>query len=141
MLAPARTVMPAGARFPLATMLHAQPDHPIRPINRGARLKIRAGDGRHRQKEWIPMAKTSPRDPVRDRINVGTPMRCPVCHSTLSDVMIRDLGGVTADITWQIHAGKCAEHGWFQTEVVSRPPREIFAVTRPFGAARRVVVN
>lgn len=87
------------------------------------------------------MAKTSPRDPVRDRINVGTPMRCPVCHSTLSDVMIRDLGGVTADITWQIHAGKCGEHGWFQTEVVSRPPREIFAVTRPFGAARRVVVN
>ena len=79
--------------------------------------------------------------PVRDRINIRTPMRCPLCDGALTDVLVRDLGGVTADITWQIHAGRCEEHGWFQTEVVSRPPREIFAVTRPFGAARRVVVN
>ena len=68
-------------------------------------------------------------------------MRCPICDGSLRDVLIRDLGGVTADITWQLHAGQCVEHGWFQTEVVSRPPREIFAVTRPFGAARRIVVN
>ncbi len=68
-------------------------------------------------------------------------MRCPVCDGSLQDVLIRDLGGITADITWQLHAGQCPEHGWFQTEVVSRPPREIFAVTRPFGAARRIVVD
>ena len=68
-------------------------------------------------------------------------MRCPICGGQLSEVLIRDLGGVTASITWQIHAGKCDQHGWFQTEVVSRPPREIFSVTRPFGAARRIVVD
>ncbi len=68
-------------------------------------------------------------------------MRCPLCDGQLQDVLIRDIGGVTASIIWQVHAGRCEEHGWFQTEVVSRPPREIFAVTRPFGAARRVVVN
>ncbi len=87
------------------------------------------------------MVKTTPREPIRDRVNVRTPMRCPICDGSLQDVLIRDLGGVTADITWQLHAGQCAEHGWFQTEVVSRPPREIFAVTRPFGAARRIVVE
>lgn len=87
------------------------------------------------------MASASSRQPARERINVRTPMRCPICDGELGDVLIRDLGGVTASITWQVHAGQCAEHGWFQTEVVSRPPREIFAVTRPFGAARRVVVD
>ena len=54
---------------------------------------------------------------------------------------IRDIGGVTADIVWQVHAGQCPEHGWFQTEVVSRPPREIFPVDRPFGVARRLIVD
>jgi hypothetical protein len=68
-------------------------------------------------------------------------MRCPICDGNLDNVLIRDLGGVTAGITWQVHAGQCGEHGWFQTEVVSRPPREIFAVTRPFGAARRIVLE
>src|SRR3990170_1525754 len=87
------------------------------------------------------MAGSSPREPVRDSVNVGTPMRCQICGGALGNVLIRDLGGVTAAVTWQIHAGQCSDHGWFQTEVVSRPPREIFAVTRPFGAARRVVVN
>lgn len=77
----------------------------------------------------------------RDRIRVQTPMRCPICNNDLGDVLIRDLGGVTADIVWQLHAGRCEDHGWFQAEVVSRPPREIFSVTRPFGAARRLVVN
>ncbi len=87
------------------------------------------------------MSMAAPREPRRDRINTSTPMRCPICGGQLSDVLIRDLGGVTADITWQVHAGKCDQHGWFQTEVVSRPPREIFSVTRPFGAARRIVVD
>lgn len=87
------------------------------------------------------MAKPSSHEPARDRVNVRTPMRCPLCDGQLQDVLIRDIGGITASIIWQVHAGRCEEHGWFQTEVVSRPPREIFAVTRPFGAARRVVVN
>jgi hypothetical protein len=78
---------------------------------------------------------------TRDKIRGTTPMHCPICGNDLDNVIIRDLGGVTASIIWQLHAGECAEHGWFQTEFVSRPPREIFAVTRPFGAARRVVVN
>ncbi len=68
-------------------------------------------------------------------------MRCPICNAMLTKVMVRDLGGITAGTIWQVHAGECVDHGWFQTEVVSRPPREIFAVTKPFGAARRVVVN
>lgn len=68
-------------------------------------------------------------------------MRCPLCDGELQNVLIRDLGGVTADLVWQLHAGECPEHGWFQTEVISRPPREIFAVDRPFGIARRLVVD
>ena len=55
--------------------------------------------------------------------------------------MIRDIGGVTADLVWQVHAGLCPEHGWFQAEVISRPPREIFGVDRPFGAVRRLIVD
>ena len=55
--------------------------------------------------------------------------------------LARDLGGITADLVWQLHAGECPDHGWFQTEVISRPPREIFAVERPFGIARRLVVD
>ncbi len=87
------------------------------------------------------MAKTSPREPVRDRVNVRTPMRCPICDGSLQDVLIRDLGGVTADITWQLHAGQCAEHGWFQTEMISKPPREIFPVSRPGGVARKMSIG
>lgn len=79
--------------------------------------------------------------PIRDRIHGRTPLRCPVCDSELVDTLVRDLGGVTADLIWQLHAGRCPEHGWFQTEVISRPPREIFAVNKPFGVARRMVVN
>lgn len=84
---------------------------------------------------------TPRRNVVRDRVRTSTPMKCPICNSDLGKVIVRDLGGVTASIIWQLHAGECPEHGWFQTEVVSRPPREIFAVTKPFGAARRVVVD
>ncbi|HEV2526906.1 MAG TPA: hypothetical protein VGT61_00430 [Thermomicrobiales bacterium] len=75
-----------------------------------------------------------PRQPI-------TPMRCPICDGRLDQVMVRDIGGVTADLVWQMHAGYCEEHGWFQTEVVSRPPREIFAVERPFGVVRRLIVD
>ncbi|HEU0163962.1 MAG TPA: hypothetical protein VFQ54_02895 [Thermomicrobiales bacterium] len=87
------------------------------------------------------MNHPAPVSTPRDRIRVHTPMHCPICAKELGSVIVRDLGGVTADIVWQLHAGECPEHGWFQTEFVSRPPREIFAVTRPFGAARRIVVN
>ncbi len=68
-------------------------------------------------------------------------MRCPVCDSELRDTAIRDIGGITADLNWEVHTGECPEHGWFQAEVISRPPREIFPVTRPFGAARRMIVD
>ena len=79
--------------------------------------------------------------PVRDRLGARTPLRCPVCEGTLANVLVRDLGGVTADLDWQLHAGECPVHGWFQTEVISRPPREIFPVNKPFGVARRLVVD
>jgi hypothetical protein len=79
--------------------------------------------------------------PARDRVRVRTPLRCPICERELDDTLVRDIGGVTADLTWQIHAGRCPDHGWFQTEVISRPPREIFAVNKPFGVARRLVVD
>lgn len=79
--------------------------------------------------------------PSKDRRNIQTPLRCPICDGQLANTLIRDMGGITADITWQMHAGECGEHGWFQTEVVSRPPREIFAVDQPFGKARRMVID
>ena len=79
--------------------------------------------------------------PSRDRVQLSTPLRCPVCGGELEDILVRDVGGVTAGLFWQIHAGRCPEHGWFQTEVISRPPREIFPVNKPFGAARRMVVD
>jgi hypothetical protein len=79
--------------------------------------------------------------PSRDVVRARTPLRCPICGRELEDTLVRDVGGVTADLFWQIHAGRCPEHGWFQTEVISRPPREIFPVNKPFGVARRMVVD
>jgi hypothetical protein len=79
--------------------------------------------------------------PPKDHVNARTPMRCPVCDRSLERVMIRDLGGITADLIWQLHAGECPEHGWFQAEVISKPPREIFPVERPFGIARRMELD
>ena len=70
-----------------------------------------------------------------------TPLRCPICQNELDRVVIRDIGGVTADIVWQVHAGFCYDHGWFQAEIVKRPPREIFGVDRPFGPVRRLIVD
>ena len=77
----------------------------------------------------------------KDKVNAKTPMRCPVCDQSLEKVMIRDLGGITADLVWQLHAGQCPEHGWFQCEVISKPPREIFPVERPFGMTRRMEID
>lgn len=80
-------------------------------------------------------------DITRDNVSAQTPMRCPICGGELRNVLIRDIGGVTGRKDWYVHAGECPEHGWFQTEVISRPPREIFPVTRPFGTARRLVID
>lgn len=79
--------------------------------------------------------------PARDQFNVSTPLRCPICEGQLTKTVIRTLGTVTGNTVWQLHAGQCPEHGWFQAEVVGRPPRDIFAVTRPFGASRRLVIE
>jgi len=68
-------------------------------------------------------------------------MRCPICGGAFDETLIRDLGTVTQGHNWQLHAGHCPDHGWFQAEVISRPPREIFAVNKPFGAAREVVLD
>jgi hypothetical protein len=68
-------------------------------------------------------------------------MDCPICGNTLTNVQIRQLGGVTADLTWELHSGFCAEHGWFQAEMISTPPREIFPVKRPGGAARKLLIS
>ncbi|MBX5444856.1 hypothetical protein [Sphaerobacter sp.] len=70
-----------------------------------------------------------------------TPMRCPICDRELVDVRIRHIGTVTANLPWQMHAGRCPEHGWFQAEVISKPPREIFPVNRPGGVVRRVEID
>jgi hypothetical protein len=88
--------------------------------------------------------RTFGESPQRDRINVRTPMRCPLCGGELERVYIRDMGSITAGVVWQLHAGRCAahaEHGWFQAEVVGKPPREIFAVERPFGPTKRLEVD
>lgn len=78
---------------------------------------------------------------MRDQFNVETPLTCPICESGLMDTLIRVMGTATRATQWEMHAGKCEEHGWFQAEIVGRPPREIFAVTKPFGASRRLVIN
>lgn len=78
---------------------------------------------------------------LRDRFNVETPLSCPVCGGNLVDTSIRTLGTVTRNTAWEMHIGRCEEHGWFQAEIVGRPPREIFAVTKPFGASRRLIVE
>ena len=70
-----------------------------------------------------------------------TPLRCPITGERLKDVRIIPLGPVTADLTWELHAGRSPEYGWFQAEVISRPPREIFPVTRPGGVARKFLID
>lgn len=78
---------------------------------------------------------------LRDQFNVETPLTCPVCGGGLVQTAIRTLGTVTYNTTWEMHSGLCEEHGWFQAEIVGKPPRDIFAVTKPFGASRRLIVN
>lgn len=78
---------------------------------------------------------------TNDFYRAQTPLRCPICESALEQTMIKDLGAPNAYRQWQMHAGKCGEHGWFQAEVVGRPPREIFPVTQPFGRTRRLVID
>ncbi len=78
---------------------------------------------------------------VREQFNVETPLRCPVCESELVDTRITPMGNVSTHTRWFMHSGRCEQHGWFQAETVGRPPRDIFAVNRPFGVSRRLVVN
>jgi hypothetical protein len=40
-----------------------------------------------------------------------------------------------------MHTGECPNHGWFQAELVGKPPREIFPVTRPAGNARAANID
>jgi hypothetical protein len=70
-----------------------------------------------------------------------TPLRCPLCDGELTSTRVRQIGDVTAHLRWEIHAGECPEHGWFQCEVISKPPREIFPVHRMGGATRRVQIE
>jgi hypothetical protein len=70
-----------------------------------------------------------------------TPLRCPICNRQLTSGQIIPLGQVTASLPWELHAGRCPEHGWFQAEVISKPPREIFPVERPGGVARRITIG
>jgi len=79
---------------------------------------------------------------AREEFNVDTPLKCPVCGSKLVDTRISAMGSdISTHLRWHMHSGRCEEHGWFQAETVGRPPRDIFAVTRPFGTSRRFVIN
>lgn len=78
---------------------------------------------------------------LRDQFNVETPLDCPLCGGKLVDTMIRTLGTVAPHTAWEMHIGRCEEHGWFQAEIVGRPPSDIFAVTKPFGTSRRLIVD
>lgn len=70
-----------------------------------------------------------------------TPLRCPITGEKLENVQIIPLGLVTAGLTWELHAGRSDKYGWFQAEVISTPPREIFPVTRPGGTARTFIID
>lgn len=70
-----------------------------------------------------------------------TPLRCPIDGGMLRNVQVRSIGPVTGELTWELHAGYCPEHGWFQAEAISTPPREIFPVTRPGGTARTIEIG
>lgn len=80
-------------------------------------------------------------DNLRDQFNVETPLMCPVCGGDLVETGIRTLGSITGGLRWEMHIGRCEEHGWFQAEIVGAPPRDIFAVHKPFGKSRRMVID
>jgi hypothetical protein len=71
----------------------------------------------------------------------NSPLRCPISGDELKNVRVIPLGPVTGELVWELHAGRSDEHGWFQAEVISTPPREIFPVTRPGGTARRLMIG
>jgi hypothetical protein len=70
-----------------------------------------------------------------------TPLRCPITGEELKHVQVISLGPVTGELVWELHAGKSDDYGWFQAEVISKPPREIFPVTRPGGTARELIIG
>lgn len=70
-----------------------------------------------------------------------SPLRCPITGEPLKDVRVLPLGPVTGGLVWELHAGRSDEYGWFQAEVISKPPREIFPVNRPGGTARRMLIG
>ncbi len=70
-----------------------------------------------------------------------TPLRCPIDGNLLEHVQIQALEPVTGERDWELHAGRCPEHGWFQAEVILTPPREIFPVTRPGGITRAIRIG
>jgi hypothetical protein len=70
-----------------------------------------------------------------------SPLRCPITGELLKNVRVTPLGPVTGKLAWELHAGRSDKYGWFQAEVISKPPREIFPVTRPGGTARRVMIG
>jgi hypothetical protein len=70
-----------------------------------------------------------------------SPLRCPISGEPLKDVRVIPLGPVTGELVWELHAGRSEKHGWFQAEVISKPPREIFPVDRPGGTARQMIIG
>lgn len=70
-----------------------------------------------------------------------SPLRCPITGEELKNLRVIPLGPVTGELAWELHAGRSDMYGWFQAEVISKPPREIFAVNRPGGVARKVTIG
>ncbi len=70
-----------------------------------------------------------------------SPLRCPITGERLRDVRVIPLGPVTGELAWELHAGRSEQYGWFQAEVISKPPREIFPVKRPGGSARQMIIG
>jgi hypothetical protein len=78
---------------------------------------------------------------ARDQLDVNVSMACAVFDLKWRNLRARELGGITADLTWLLYAGKCEYHGWFQAEVVSHPLGEVYPVDRPFGVDSRMLIN
>ena len=137
----------ASAPAPATTIIHYPQAFRASLPGRRRDAVLHSEDGAKATSREDTSTSTEPKEHMssqtyqRDRLQARTPLRCPICGGELQDSMIRDLGGVTSDLTWQMHAGRCPEHGWFQAEAISRPPREIFSVNKPFGSARRVSID
>jgi hypothetical protein len=71
-----------------------------------------------------------------------SPLVCPFDGSPLTNLQVIPLGQVTARLSWELHAGRSEKYGcWFQAEIISKPPREIFAVSRPAGIAYPILIG